>query len=436
MKRYNGSGYLSDDFNYSYISGTNKLNLVTGDETQYTYDNNGNLLSDIMNLNYDMKYDYRNLLIESKNTSSPNVTFFTKYYYDEAGNRIRQWTYHSTNGGGTNEGDSWSTDNNEYYLRDVSGKEIDIYYGNNLSEWNVYGIDNVGKINNNRERNFYIKDHLGSIRAVINGSNNVVTYADYDPWGFYLRGGGMRYGFTSKEKDKDFVNNYNYFGARYYDARIGRWGGVEPLLDKYVSWSSYQYALCNPIRLFDADGSVTLTTTSARSAFLDNVIKAEFKEVSNNEFSGLMEQLLNSANYDLIMTDYKAEEEKDPDSKEFAAGVDKIGLNDTKGNSLNPNGLGIRLFDAFFTSGNKYISAVYLDHEMYHLQYYYETEQLKTGSAYVEWKKENVEAYIEHEKKAIDRSKQKIKDLYKQGKITKKEKKEAIKNLNDYEDGL
>ena len=225
-----------------------------------------------------MIYDYRNLLIESQNAISPNVTFFTKYYYDEAGNRIRQWTYHSTNSGGTDAGDSWSTDNNEYYVRDVTGKEIAVYNGSNLSEWNVYGIDNIGKINNNRARNFYIKDHLGSIRAVINESNNIVTYADYDPWGFYLRGGGNRYGFTSKEKDKDFVNNYNYFGARYYDARIGRWTSTDWQLNKAPGWTPYRAFLDNPLKYIDPKGDfefpeILWNTYPKLKAFLENEVQ-------------------------------------------------------------------------------------------------------------------------------------------------------------------
>jgi len=60
------------------------------------------------------------------------------------------------------------------------------------------------------------------------------------------------YKFTGKQRDTE--TGYDYFGARYYDARIGRWGGVEPLLEKYISYSPYQYGLLNPMRLVDADG--------------------------------------------------------------------------------------------------------------------------------------------------------------------------------------
>jgi RHS repeat-associated protein len=61
-----------------------------------------------------------------------------------------------------------------------------------------------------------------------------------------------KYRFTGKERDKE--SNYDYFGARYYDARIGRWGQVEPLFDKYVDVSSYSYGLNNPMLLKDIDG--------------------------------------------------------------------------------------------------------------------------------------------------------------------------------------
>ncbi len=103
---------------------------------------------------------------------------------------------------------------------------------------------------------------MGSIRVVLNSTNTVISAQDYDCWGYLLEGRtyesvssvNQRYKFTGKERDKDLENNYDYFGVRYYDSRIGRWGGVEPLLDKYVSWSPYNYGLCNPIILKDVNG--------------------------------------------------------------------------------------------------------------------------------------------------------------------------------------
>jgi hypothetical protein len=47
---------------------------------------------------------------------------------------------------------------------------------------------------------------------------------------------------------------YDYFGARYYDSRIGRWTTPDPLADKYPGFSCYNYTLNNPINSFDPDG--------------------------------------------------------------------------------------------------------------------------------------------------------------------------------------
>ena len=53
---------------------------------------------------------------------------------------------------------------------------------------------------------------------------------------------------------------YNY-GARYYDPSLSIWMGVDPLADKFYSWSPYHYATNNPINIIDYDGRDTLPTS-------------------------------------------------------------------------------------------------------------------------------------------------------------------------------
>jgi RHS repeat-associated protein len=44
------------------------------------------------------------------------------------------------------------------------------------------------------------------------------------------------------------------YGARLYDAQIGRWTQVDPLSENYEDWSNYNYVLGNPVNLIDPDG--------------------------------------------------------------------------------------------------------------------------------------------------------------------------------------
>ena len=148
--------------------------------------------------------------------------------------------------------------NNEFYVRGVGGNELAIYNHDQLAQWNVFGTDNIGKIVKEEEdenKYYYLKDHLGSIRAVIDNENNVINAQDYDMWGFLLENrsfGGERYKFTSKERDDE--SSYDYFGARYYMSRIGRWGSVEPLMENYIDISPYVYSLNNPLIIIDPNG--------------------------------------------------------------------------------------------------------------------------------------------------------------------------------------
>ena len=44
------------------------------------------------------------------------------------------------------------------------------------------------------------------------------------------------------------------YGARFYDPAIGRWNTLDPVLEKYSSWSPYQYCINNPIIIKDVNG--------------------------------------------------------------------------------------------------------------------------------------------------------------------------------------
>ena len=109
------------------------------------------------------------------------------------------------------------------------------------------------------DKYYYLKDHLGSIRVVVDTVGEIVSYSDYDPWGMILNGRSSNFGFANDKykftgKERDTETGYDYFGARYYDNRIGRWLQVDPLAEKYPGWSPYNYTMNNPLIFIDPNG--------------------------------------------------------------------------------------------------------------------------------------------------------------------------------------
>ncbi len=128
-------------------------------------------------------------------------------------------------------------------------------------EW----VDNTSMV-------YYLKDHLGSVRATVDDIGQVVAYDDYGPWGLTLEGRSMAAQanlvnkFTGKERDTDFGLGWDYFGARFYDAEVGRWMSPDPLAKKHPDFSAYNYVLNNPQRFIDPDGKQVDVVTGAGRA--------------------------------------------------------------------------------------------------------------------------------------------------------------------------
>ena len=104
---------------------------------------------------------------------------------------------------------------------------------------------------------YYLKDHQGNNRVVINSSGTVAETNHYYPFGgTFASTNAQPYKYNGKELDsKNGLNWYDY-GARHYDATLGRWFVVDPLAEKDYLNSSYSYCGDNPIVRIDPNGKI------------------------------------------------------------------------------------------------------------------------------------------------------------------------------------
>jgi len=101
-----------------------------------------------------------------------------------------------------------------------------------------------------------ITDHLGSIRYVVRVSDGaVVEQIEYDSFGnvlYDLNPGFVPFGFAGGIYDKD--TGLVRFGARDYDAEVGRWTAKDPILFSSTDYNLYEYVFNDPINLTDVMG--------------------------------------------------------------------------------------------------------------------------------------------------------------------------------------
>ncbi|MFM9951114.1 MAG: RHS repeat domain-containing protein [Saprospiraceae bacterium] len=208
----------------------------------YAYDLNGNMTRD----------NHKNLTLAYNHLNLPRQVLFDNFNeirltYTAAGEKITKFTAANT-----------GTETTQNY---VSGIEY-----NGIAVEAVYHEE--GRLVPNGTAWHYeytLKDHLGNSRVMFraNGSTaQLLQENHYYPFGMEMEGAWTaqvgvenKYQYNGKELIEDFGWNWSDYGARGYGASVGRWWSVDPMAEKMVSRSPYNYSFNNPIRFIDPDGN-------------------------------------------------------------------------------------------------------------------------------------------------------------------------------------
>ena len=256
LKRYgqtSATGYdVIDDLSLSYVgnrlkkvadrSGTSAFNngfeFKDGIDlsTEYEYDENGNLTKDLNKNITAIQYNCLNLPSRVMFANGNSIS----YLYDAAGRKLR--TVHFL------EGDSVTTD----------------YCGNVVYENGVPQIllTEVGYVSlTDGKYHYYLKDHQGNNRVVVAEEGTVEEVNHYYPFGgvFSSTGDAQPYKYNGKELDRKGGLDWYDYGARYYDAALGRWHVVDPMAEEYYDLNPYNYCGNNNVNNIDINGdSITI----------------------------------------------------------------------------------------------------------------------------------------------------------------------------------
>lgn len=241
---YNGNQVtkVEDAVSGPFYSGAFHFVNGSGATTEYTYDQNGNMTKDLNKNISSIQYNLLNLPSRITYSDGKSAT----YVYGASGKKL------CVSYQGSNSSPSTKVD--------YCGNLI---YENNILKQILIDGSYITFNGSTPQYHFYLKDHLGNNRVVVNASGTVEQVNHYYPFGGLMgestNGDVQRYKYNGKELDRMNGLDWYDYGARHMDAVLGRWSSMEPLYKDYYDVSPYVYTLNNPVRNIDPDGKSVWT---------------------------------------------------------------------------------------------------------------------------------------------------------------------------------
>ena len=219
---------------------------------------NGNLTKDDNKQISLIQYNHLNLPahIEMYNSDDHGID----YIYDAAGIKLKKTIVNS---------------GNNDIVTNYSGSYV--YEGSILQ----YILTDYGTIIPNTDgtytRRYNLTDHLGNVRVTFDETGTVIQEDSYYPFGMTMKklsytptDNKNLYLYNGKELQTDEFEDggldwYDY-GARMYDAQLGRWHVPDPLAEKGYWISPYVHSFNNPLKYVDPDGNWPWENQNVRDA--------------------------------------------------------------------------------------------------------------------------------------------------------------------------
>ena len=220
---------------------------------------------------------------------------------------------------------------------------------------------------------FYLQDHQGNNRVLVDEDGKVEEVNDYYPFGGLMASASesvQPYKYNGKELDRKGGLDWYDYGARQYDAALGRFMTTDRFSEKYYSMSPYQYAANNPVNIVDINGD-SLSIQANPNGLFDQIksylgfdtkyqeqVKADISRLKtdNKEVGDMIEKLEKSENMHAITMTKKGKKENSStfDSKKAIEGIPQGSII-----SYNP-------YNTTDINGRKRAPRVALSHELRH----------------------------------------------------------------------
>ena len=250
-----------DNLAYTYTTASNQLDKVTdtsnnpsgfkdgtNSDNDFTYDTNGNMVTD-KNKNI-TAIVYNHLNLPTKITSSGGFTFGSiQYIYNARGQKLEK---NVSQGTMTLRGSNISVTN---YLDGFQYlKAYNTYVtpkgGYFLMKFFPTAEGYVEPSGSSYKYVYQYKDHLGNVRLSYDNTLTIQEENNYYPFGLKQAGynivknstsDALKYKYQGQERQDELGLNWDSFKWRNYDYAIGRFMSIDPLAEEYAYNSTYAF---------------------------------------------------------------------------------------------------------------------------------------------------------------------------------------------------